>query len=105
MLAITNWVRTRHSRTCCICGGVVKLTDVIGKIIVASVALIAVCALALYFYAHHNWHPLPTGAAIDRIVVEKSARRLSIFRDGNQIKSYRIALGRNPWARRRKKAT
>jgi hypothetical protein len=95
-LAITNWVRMRHSRTCCICGGAVKLTDVIGKIILASVALVAVCALALYFYAHHNWHPLPAGTTIDRIVVEKSAKRLSIFSDGRQIKSYRIALGRNP---------
>jgi murein L,D-transpeptidase YafK len=69
---------------------------VIGKIIVLSVTSVAVCALAFYFYAHHNWHPLPTGTTIDRIVVEKSAKRLSIFGGGNQIKSYRIALGRNP---------
>ncbi len=68
----------------------------IGKIIVASAALLAVCALALYFYAHHNWHPLPAGTAINRIVVEKSAKKLSIFGNGNHIKSYRIALGRNP---------
>ncbi|PYK12961.1 MAG: hypothetical protein DME65_03000 [Verrucomicrobia bacterium] len=70
--------------------------DVIGKMIVASAVLIAVCMLAIYFYAHHNWQPLPMGTAIDRIVVEKSEKRLSIFRDGNQIKRYRIALGRNP---------
>ena len=59
---------------------------------------VAICALALaaYFYAHHNWHPLSQGTTIDRIVVEKSAKRLSIFSDGNQIKRYRIALGRNP---------
>jgi len=57
--------------------------------------LILICALAIYFYAHHNWNPLPAGTIIDRMVVEKSARRLSIFRDGNQIKIYRIALGRN----------
>jgi murein L,D-transpeptidase YafK len=82
--------------TCCICGEVVKLSDVIGKIIVASVALVAVGALALYFYAHHNWHALPAGTAIDWILVEKSAKKLSIFRDGKPIKSYRIALGRNP---------
>jgi len=58
--------------------------------------LILICALAIYLYAHHNWNPLPAATTIDRIVVEKSARRLSIFRDGNQIKTYRIALGRNP---------
>jgi murein L,D-transpeptidase YafK len=58
--------------------------------------LILITALAIYLYAHHNWNPLPAGTTVDRIVVEKSARRFSIFRDGNQIKSYRIALGRNP---------
>jgi murein L,D-transpeptidase YafK len=60
-------------------------------------ALVAICVLfALYFYAHHNWHPLPSETRIDRIIVEKSAKRLSTFRNGKQIKFYRIALGRNP---------
>jgi murein L,D-transpeptidase YafK len=59
-------------------------------------AFIVICAFAFYFYAHHNWHPLPAGTSIDRIVVEKFAKKLSVFRDGNQIKSYRIALGRSP---------
>ena len=95
-MAITNWVCTRHSLSYCICGELTKITDVNGKIIVASVALVAVCALALYFYAHHNRHPLSAGTAIDRIVVEKSAKRLSVLHNGNQVKSYRIALGRNP---------
>jgi murein L,D-transpeptidase YafK len=66
---------------------------VAGKIIVLCVA---VCALALYLYAHDNWHRLPSGTTIDRIIVEKSAKRLSIFRDGKPIKTYQIALGRNP---------
>ena len=66
----------------------------VSKVILA--AFIVFCILALYFYAHYNWHPLPTGTTIDRILVEKSAKRLSIFRDGNQVKRYRIALGRNP---------
>lgn len=63
-------------------------------IIVAAPILI--CAFAIYLYAHHNWNLLPADTTIDRIVVEKSARRLSIFRHGNQLKNYRIALGRNP---------
>lgn len=58
--------------------------------------LIVVFALAIYLYAHHDWNSLPVGTTIDRILVEKSARRLSIFQKANQIKSYRIALGRNP---------
>jgi murein L,D-transpeptidase YafK len=58
--------------------------------------LILIVACATYLYAHHNWNPLAAGTTIDRIVVEKSVRRLSLFQDGNQIKVYRIALGRNP---------
>ena len=58
--------------------------------------LILIWAFAVYLYAHHNWNSLPAGTTIDRIVVEKSMRRLSIFRDGSKIKVYRIALGRNP---------
>jgi murein L,D-transpeptidase YafK len=58
--------------------------------------LILICTFAVYPYAHHNWNELPAGTTIDRILVEKSARRLSIFRNRNQIKTYRVALGRNP---------
>ena len=64
------------------------------KIILA--ALIVICALAVYWHAHHNWNALRDGTTIDHIVVEKSGRRLSIFREGERIKTYRIALGRNP---------
>src|SRR5256885_14079860 len=64
----------------------------------AIILLICVVALivATYLYAHHNWNPLLAGTTIDRIVVEKSARKLSIFSDGKKLKSYRVALGRNP---------
>ena len=58
--------------------------------------LILICALGVYVYAHHNWNSVPAGTTIDRIVVEKSLRKLSVIRDGHLIKSYRIALGRNP---------
>ena len=50
----------------------------------------------VYVYAHYVWNPLPAGTTIDRILVEKSARKLSIFRDGKKLKSYHVALGRNP---------
>jgi murein L,D-transpeptidase YafK len=56
---------------------------------------IATCAFGTIFYAHHNWNPLPPNTTIDRIVVEKSARQLSVFCTGKRIKTYRIALGRN----------
>jgi len=68
---------------------------VIRKITLPSV-VICVLALAIYLYAHHNWRPLPAATTIDRVVVQKSARNLSIFRDGKRLKTYRVALGRNP---------
>lgn len=71
-----------------------KAPHVKRTIIVA--ASILICAFGIYLYAHHDWNSLPADTTIDRIVVEKSARRLSIFRDGNQLKNYRIALGWNP---------
>lgn len=41
--------------------------------------------------------PLPplTGR-IDRILIEKSARRLTVYRDGEVLRSYRVALGFAP---------
>jgi len=65
------------------------------RVIVFLLAL-GVLIGGVYLYAHHNWNPLPAGITIDRILVEKSARRLSIFADGKKLKSYRVALGRSP---------
>ena len=63
-------------------------------IVLLAVALALVCVT--YLYAHHVWDPLPTGTKIDWIVIEKSARKLSLFVNGKSLKSYRVALGRNP---------
>lgn len=41
-------------------------------------------------------HRLPAGTVVDRVVVEKSARKLLVFRRGTEVKSYRIALGGQP---------
>ena len=57
---------------------------------------LAALALLTLLLAQHNWNPLPAGTVIDRIVVEKLARKLSILREGKQLKIYRVALGRNP---------
>jgi len=64
------------------------------RILIAAVATVSLIG-GVYAYAHHNWNPLPPGTEIDRILVEKSARRLSIFSDGKKLKTYRVALGRN----------
>ncbi len=43
-----------------------------------------------------RFDPLPQGARVDRILVEKSARRLTVFQGGHPLKSYSVALGRHP---------
>jgi murein L,D-transpeptidase YafK len=60
--------------------------------------LLVLCgaALAMAAFAGLNFNPLPRDAVADRVVVEKSARRLTLLRNGNAIKTYRVALGRAP---------
>lgn len=38
----------------------------------------------------------PLTGTVDRILVEKSARRMTVYRDGQALKEYRIALGFAP---------
>jgi murein L,D-transpeptidase YafK len=40
--------------------------------------------------------PPPLTGEIDRIVIEKAARRMQLMRDGTVVRSYRIALGFAP---------
>src|SRR5438132_6102822 len=64
--------------------------------ILISLAVIVLLIGGVYVYAHHIWNRLPPGTTIDRILVEKSGRKLSIFANGKKLKTYRVALGRNP---------
>jgi murein L,D-transpeptidase YafK len=64
--------------------------------ILVSLLALGLLIGGLYVYAHHVWRPLPPGTIIDRILVEKSERRLSVFSCGKKLKEYRVALGRNP---------
>src|SRR4051794_36521120 len=53
------------------------------------------CGVALVG-ASYEPHPLPADAHADRLLVEKSARRLTLFRGDAPLKTYSIALGRAP---------
>ena len=68
------------------------------KILLAVFLIIG--ATAIFFFVHHDRKVLPGGTTIDRILVEKSERKLSILRDGKVLKTYRVALGRNPIGRK-----
>ena len=64
------------------------------KILLAVFLIIG--ATAIFFFVYHRGNVLPVGTTIDRILVEKSERKLSILRGGKVLKTYRVALGRNP---------
>jgi len=55
-----------------------------------------VAALAVAAFARLNVNPLPHDAVADRVLVEKSARRLTLLKNGSTLKTYRVALSRAP---------
>jgi murein L,D-transpeptidase YafK len=52
--------------------------------------------VATAIWMHRNSYPLAAEAKADRIVVEKGARTLTLFRGTTRLKVYRVALGRAP---------
>jgi murein L,D-transpeptidase YafK len=46
--------------------------------------------------AHQNGQPLPRDVRVDRVLIEKAARRLTLYRRDQPLKSYHIALGSSP---------
>jgi murein L,D-transpeptidase YafK len=66
------------------------------KLLLILVLLVCLAAVALAAAAYLNVNPLPYDAVADRVVIEKSARRLTLLRNGNPLKTYRVALGRVP---------
>jgi murein L,D-transpeptidase YafK len=58
-------------------------------------SLLLVVAL-LFVAADVPGQALPAGVVADLVVVDKSDRTLSLFRDGKLLKTYRVALGSAP---------
>ena len=63
-----------------------------------SLALIAVliAAAATFLFKARQKPAANTRGKTDRILVEKSARRLTLFSAGRKLKEYRVALGFSP---------
>ncbi|HSV63999.1 MAG TPA: L,D-transpeptidase family protein [Chthoniobacterales bacterium] len=66
------------------------------KILLILLLVVCVIAVGVAAAAYLNFDPLPREAVADRIVVEKSARRLMLFQNGRVLKTYSVALGRAP---------
>jgi len=59
-------------------------------------AVCAVAMIALLGWANWPGDSIATGARADRVVVWKSKRQLELYANGRLVKSYVVALGRNP---------
>lgn len=72
------------------------MVRVISQILTAL--LIGLTGFIIYDrYAPHPAPPLaPLTEQIDHILIEKSARHLTVFRDGKAVRTYEIALGFSP---------
>ena len=66
------------------------------KVLLLFLVLCCLAAVGVLIGAHLNLHPLPPNITASRIVVEKAARRLTLWSDGTSLKTYRVALGRAP---------
>jgi murein L,D-transpeptidase YafK len=66
------------------------------KLFLLFLLVLCVAALAVAAAAYLNFDPLPRDAVADRVLVEKSARRLTLLKNGGTLKTYRVALGRAP---------
>lgn len=59
-------------------------------------AIICIAGIAASATAYLNFSPLSETAIADRVLVEKAARKLTLLRGGQPLKTYRVALGRAP---------
>lgn len=66
------------------------------KVLLFVFVLSCLFALGVLIGAHLNLHPLPSNSIADRVLVEKSIRRLTLLRNDTLLKTYRVALGRAP---------
>jgi len=66
------------------------------KLFLFFLLLLFVAVAGVAAFAYLNVVPLPRNTVADRVLVEKAARRLTLFRAGTVLKSYRVALGHTP---------
>ena len=66
------------------------------KVLLIVLAVLCLVTLAGLAAAHLDLRPLPPNAIADRVLVEKGARRLTLLNKGAILKSYPVALGREP---------
>lgn len=67
-------------------------------IIVAAAVFCAMAVFGCLIFFNDNIHPLPENIQADRIVIEKSKRRLTLYKQGEILRAYPVSLGRGGMA-------
>ncbi|HEX5041977.1 MAG TPA: L,D-transpeptidase family protein [Candidatus Polarisedimenticolaceae bacterium] len=70
--------------------------------VLAGGCVMLVLAVAASTWAQKNDAPLPRGTAADRILIEKAKRALTLFEKDKTLKTYQVALGREPVGAKRR---
>lgn len=66
------------------------------RILLIFLLVLCLVAVGIAAGAYLNFNPLPQDAVADHVVLEKAARRLTLFQNGRVLKTYSVALGRVP---------
>jgi murein L,D-transpeptidase YafK len=66
------------------------------KIVLIFLLVVCLVAGGVAAAAYLNFGSLPRDAVADRVLVEKAARRLTLFQNGRVLKTYSVALGHAP---------
>jgi len=71
--------------------------------LILKIALIVcfVCFVSLFLYFVLPERKLPAGSKVDKILVEKSKRQMSVYVNGQKLKTYSISLGFRPKGKKR----
>jgi hypothetical protein len=59
-----------------------------------AVGLLCLVGIGAVYTATRDGDDVALGGPADRVVVDKTAHTLTLFRGGNVLKTYRVALGR-----------
>jgi murein L,D-transpeptidase YafK len=64
---------------------------------------LVILIIGLIIYRFYPYSPMPDNIAIEKIIVDKSERKLMVYADGSVIKTFTIALGDQPIGPKEKK--
>lgn len=65
--------------------------------------IILIFLSALFIYQYYPYSPIPDNIVVDKIIVNKSERKLIVYSNGSIIKTFTVSLGDQPIGAKEKK--